>query len=126
MKNPIIKNQSKTSQNMTQKNEIEAVCSVCESGEDLRVVAVSEEPLNEESYIAEQLVRLCDDHFMELSEETEYHVRELPPVPDSVGGFTRNEDEDGTEILYDDKDCPESWIRFNPKEDEIDLSKGEL
>jgi len=108
---------------MSQEGETGYDCSICDDGGEIVIAVVTEEPLDDEAFLAEDPVALCEDHYTELVEETEYFVRELPPVPDVRGGFARTTDGEGQEILYDHEISQDSWIRFDPTEDELDLTK---
>lgn len=109
---------------MSQKGETEYDCSFCGDGEEIVIAIVTEEPLDEEAYLAEDPVALCEEHYTQLVENTDYFVRELPPVPSGRGGFARTTDGTGQEILYDHDVSEDSWIRFDPEEDELDLTKS--
>lgn len=111
------------SKHMSQQARDKLECKLCDSTDDLTFTVVTKDPIEDESYIANDPIILCEEHFTEVSEDTEYYVRELAPVPDERGGFQRTTDNEGNDILYDHDISQESWVRFDPEEDEIDLTK---
>jgi hypothetical protein len=97
-------------------------CGVCGAKEDLMYAVVTSKPLKISLPEANNYHRLCEEHYESIIENTNYHVRELPP-DETITELERFKDEEGYLVIYTENENPEKWFRV-PQNIEVILKKN--